>query len=568
MKMVKSLLLGSAAGLVAVSAGQAADLPVKAKPVEYVKVCSLYGAGFYYMPGTDICLKIGGYVRAETTYHSNGNFGAGPTSADVNNRTTNEFVMRARAYITADAREQTAWGTARAYVAVGVATTDTGATVTPSILGFNRAFIQWAGITAGITQSFYDFYSAAAVGYRAYNPSEDTGDSGWWVWAYTAQLGNGLSVSISAEQRRASQIIGVGQTIAVVPAEANTVGGNGLGITVPSTTAICGSTVIGGSVNTGCYGGIQVPDFVANIRLDQTWGSAQVMGVVHQVNAQYYGTGVSFEGSTAPLNGASENRTLGTNGNLVTASGHPGDEWGWVVGAGLRLNFPSIAQGDYFQGEVNYTQGALKYLQTGNGAPNYGWERGNSLGFGITSDCVYGANTLLNATTPNLPATGGTGCLLTTAWSLNVSYEHYWTPQFHESFVGGYLRTEYDTEANNLLCIAERQPSLAGAPLFSQNITTARGTPGCNNNFDIWTAATRLQYDFTKTLYLGVEFLYQHLDTATLPNNQIGTFVGGPANPLSINRIAPANNGISGITQISDQNNLAVTLRMHKDFLP
>ena len=142
MKTAKSLLLGSAAGLVAVSAGQAADLPVKAKPVEYVKVCSLYGAGFYYMPGTDICLKIGGYARAETTYHSNGNFAAGPTSGNVNNRTGNEFVMRARAYITADAREQTAWGTARAYVAVGVATTDTGATLTPSILGFNRAFIQ------------------------------------------------------------------------------------------------------------------------------------------------------------------------------------------------------------------------------------------------------------------------------------------------------------------------------------------------------------------------------------------------------------------------------------------
>ena len=104
-----------------------------------------------------------------------------------------------------------------------------------------------------------------------------------------------------------------------------------------------------------------------------------------------------------------------------------------------------------------------------------------------------------------------------------MSYEHYWTPQFHELFVGGYLRTEYDTEANNLLCIAERQPSLAGAPLFAQDITTAAGTPGCNNNFDIWSAATRLQYDFTKTLYLGVEFLYQHLDTATLPNNQLGT---------------------------------------------
>ena len=63
MKMVKTLLLGSAAGLMAVAGAQAADLPVKAKPVEYVKVCSLYGAGYYYIPGTDICMKVGGYVR-------------------------------------------------------------------------------------------------------------------------------------------------------------------------------------------------------------------------------------------------------------------------------------------------------------------------------------------------------------------------------------------------------------------------------------------------------------------------------------------------------------------------
>ena len=51
MKMVKSLLLGSAAGLVALTGAQAADLPVKAKPVEYVKICSLYGAGFLLHPG-------------------------------------------------------------------------------------------------------------------------------------------------------------------------------------------------------------------------------------------------------------------------------------------------------------------------------------------------------------------------------------------------------------------------------------------------------------------------------------------------------------------------------------
>ena len=49
MKLMKTILLGSAAGLVAVAGAQAADLPVKAKPVEYVRVCSLYGAGFWYV---------------------------------------------------------------------------------------------------------------------------------------------------------------------------------------------------------------------------------------------------------------------------------------------------------------------------------------------------------------------------------------------------------------------------------------------------------------------------------------------------------------------------------------
>src|SRR2546423_14979028 len=70
MKMVKSLLLGSAAGVVAVAGAQAADLPVKAKPVEYVKICSLYGDGFYYIPGTETCVRIGASAQADYFYGS------------------------------------------------------------------------------------------------------------------------------------------------------------------------------------------------------------------------------------------------------------------------------------------------------------------------------------------------------------------------------------------------------------------------------------------------------------------------------------------------------------------
>ena len=69
MKTIKSLVLGSAAGLLAIGGVQAADLPMKAKAVEYVRVCSLYGAGFFYIPGTDTCIKLGGFVRIDTTFN-------------------------------------------------------------------------------------------------------------------------------------------------------------------------------------------------------------------------------------------------------------------------------------------------------------------------------------------------------------------------------------------------------------------------------------------------------------------------------------------------------------------
>ncbi len=112
------------------------------------------------------------------------------------------------------------------------------------------------------------------------------------------------------------------------------------------------------------------------------------MGAIHQVNATYYG------GSTA------------------VSSGHPDDDLGFAVGAGLRLNAPMIGQGDYLQAQINYTQGALRYIfQTPNS--NYGKVEGADLGFGVLSDAVYGGTIVAgNASQLNL----------TTAWNVNAAY--------------------------------------------------------------------------------------------------------------------------------------------------
>src|SRR5262245_22244214 len=83
MKTVRNLVLSSGAGLMTLGGAQAADLPVKAKAVEYVKVCSLYGAGFFYIPGTDTCIKLGGYFRADVTFNGGAAHGQPSWSGDA-----------------------------------------------------------------------------------------------------------------------------------------------------------------------------------------------------------------------------------------------------------------------------------------------------------------------------------------------------------------------------------------------------------------------------------------------------------------------------------------------------
>src|SRR5262245_19739643 len=101
MTKMKGLLLGATAGLLTVASAQAADLPIKAKPVEYVKVCSLYGAGFFYIPGTDTCLKIGGYNRSDHIYGASSQAGyylsaVGGIGSRANRLDTDNYSFRAR----------------------------------------------------------------------------------------------------------------------------------------------------------------------------------------------------------------------------------------------------------------------------------------------------------------------------------------------------------------------------------------------------------------------------------------------------------------------------------------
>src|SRR4051812_38740469 len=238
-----------------------------AKPVEYVKVCSLYGAGFYYIPGTDICMKVGGYVRWQETANPGSNISGGPffgTGGRATPVDSQDFAQRTRAIATFDTRQQTAYGTLRTYLLIGFNQDSTSGPTTAPTVYMTRGFIQIAGFTFGKATSFFDFTSTAAVAYNAgMLHNSDTGDAGHMIASYTAQFGNGLSATIGAEQARRRGTVNLNASTAEFNMTALSTGCNDLGGLQGTATS-----------TTTCSVGLQ--DFVGNIRLDQAWGSAQL----------------------------------------------------------------------------------------------------------------------------------------------------------------------------------------------------------------------------------------------------------------------------------------------------
>ncbi len=417
MKLVKSLLLGSVAGIATVAGAQAADLPSKkAAPVEYVRVCSSEGAGFFYIPGTDTCLRIGGRVRAD--YNIRETFTRG---ADV-------IGFRARARLDVDARTPTSYGTLRAFFRFQMdgdrgsfAGGEANSGQTDSYL--DKAFIQWAGITAGRVQSFFDFYAHGNDMFAATRMS-DVGTTN--ALAYTATFGGGFSATLS---------LGSG--------DARETGGVGAG-----------------------YAGVRMPDIVGALRVDQAWGSAQLMGAVHQIN------------------------TTAIVGGII-----PDTEYGFAIGGGVKINLPMIAAGDQFWLEAAYSEGATSYSGFGGSAALGG------VAALSTADAVL----------------VGTELKKTKAYNVFALFLHYWTPHIRQNIYAGYARVDHSSAASaavlsavdfnewnvgtNVYWSPVRNFDIGVEVLYTRldprgrvaNVNTGIGTIG---DEDAWQARLRIQRDF------------------------------------------------------------------------
>ena len=539
MALLKRLLLGGSAGLAVVGATQAADLPVKAKAVEYVKICSLYGDGFFYIPGTDTCLKIGGWVRTDLYFNQNSSGNPPNTGvAGQNSRaTTPDFTTRSRTVVSFDARSQTEYGTLRAYYRGGFDfTAGLSSQYGNGSYYYERAFIQLGGWTFGRTQSYFDIFADQWRFGHYEGAGSYTNTYGTNVAAYTAQFGNGITATLAIEEgnlrRNAVWDATSGVSVAGVfpTGNAYVIGSASIGPMGPATNGFvsCGVALVGndntnGNANTtaglnavGCgwgdYAAQQVPDIVGNLRVEQAWGTAQVSGALHQVRANYYGN--NFVVADPTFTGVS-----------------PGDKWGGAVNAGVMLNLPWNA-GDKLWVEATWALGAPSYMGFGRDTDNddgYARFNGASLANGVALDAVFANN-------PIMPMSG---IQLSTAWSVGAASEHYWTPALRTSLFGSYAFWTPGSTGNTLMCSSPLAPIRSVAT--NTGPTGAAVLAGCNFDFASWGVGSRTIWNPVKNLDIGLEVEYQQIDQKMDPNLIRWNFGGAGTRPSGL--YIPANEG-------------------------
>ena len=477
MKILGSILLGSAMGLALVSGALGADLPSRqAAPIEYVKVCNTFGAGYFYIPGTGACLKIGGVVRADFYLRPGAPSGVANQAAynlagTAYHRDLIQY--RDRFYLSFDARSPTEYGDVRAYASVRF-TEDSlppgpfggGKITVPGLppgakenagsfqglstgqVYMEAAFVQWAGITAGVAHSFFDFYTHYyEVGVYAAGVSDQPLD----LFAYTAKFG-GLSATASAEDPTTRRI------------------GNSAGDTTPTDVnpAITGKTAAYLT-----YGGLNAPDVVGNLRYDGGWGSAQLAGALHEVNS-------------API-------TIG--GGALPVGYTPSTVWGGAFDAGLKLNFDNFGPGDSMTAQVSWDRGAADYT--------------NAWSYWTGTTNVYFKNLNINVPANDAFVLPDGSIGLSQAMGGFLGYQHFWTPQVRSVLFGSYLQI--------------KEPSDALALASSTSDAT------------LWDVGFNSVWSPVKQLDIGAEVLYTNLllsgsKLATGSVSPTGAIIPTPAN--------------------------------------
>ena len=342
--------------------------------------------------------------------------------------------------------------------------------------------MQFAGFTFGKAVSQFDTPWSGSPGNITSNLIGGYDDfTGINQVSYTAQFGNGVSASISLEDPSSYTQGGLYNVDAVASASTNAGG-------LVSGPTVSGINYLAGIPGLNSYAGVQVPDIVGQIRVDQAWGLFQVSAAAHQLRASYY--------------------TAAGSGTLNETLGHPEDKWGYAVQGALSLKNIPTGAGDSFNMSATYANGASRYViggTTGNNFAMYGSSSSNyqSIALGFVGDGVFG---------------NGGSIETSSIWGVRGAFNHNWTPNWATSVFGSYTSVDWNGNATALIC---------GATRVTANVSY-NGV--CNPDFNIAQIGTVTRWTPVKNLTFSGEVLYTYLDqrsTGTISGSASNTKLGG-----------------------------------------
>ena len=471
MGLTKGILLGTGAALVSVAAAQAADLPVrKAAPVEYVRVCDAYGAGFFYIPGTDTCIRIGGRVRADYAVVGTG---------DIYSRlgTQNTQGGAARVAVGASGFVVPADGTGIYYPAgsfgtagsnnpgqlIGVSGTAyaTGAAINQ----FSNYFIVnqgEAGNRRPVVLLPADAQNLTGWEARARISFDVRTNTAWGVVQAVGQLRMNRTSGVLRSSGTESEGIGSGMTLeaayvrfagftfgaardnfANMPSVMYMAAGHWASFANGAKQLAYTFTAGGGLSAT-----VAIQDYL------DTASGARVMG---QVNSVYLGQGVCDPGDPCYGNNLPGNLfpsspgviryrydaapqfnarvdwqqgwgALGLSAAVARptfnnlADSYDQSETVWAVGGTLRFNLPMLAAGSRIDFVAAYADGMTEYTTNWNSFKS--------------SDATRGANGFVLL--PTSIVLTPTGPETVKSWSVGALFQHYWTPQWRTALAASY----------------------------------------------------------------------------------------------------------------------------------
>ena len=446
----KKCLLGTVAAFVATTGADAAGLPAKAPKEQFVKICTLYGDGFYYIPGTDTCIKVGGYARADLGWNVTGARTANYAGVGgSNDRTSLDLSTRGRANFGMDTRTPTQFGVVRAVGSVHFQNQDASESMNTS-----RAFVQWAGWTFGRIKSFQDTFALNESWNIAQGQTNsDTGANGVQSVAYTFDIGNGVTFDVGADDRRTKQI-------------AN--------LSVASTLKLGADP--GDSHQTQVW-----PDFYGALHIDETWGFLALSGGVHNVNAGYYAGNGS--GPFAAFKCAQGGTTL---------CGHPADKVGSFVEVGGEYKLPG---GDRVGAGFRYAVGASQFGAGSTLASPDLFDGGNNVAIGFTSDGVF---------------VNGSGIELTTTWSVQGGYEHRWLPNLSTDVFAGFSHYSYNDTAKGYFAGALCGVANTGATAQT-NLSLSLASNNCNPDWSFLETGVKTTWRPIPGMAISGEVMYNQV---------------------------------------------------------